>query len=108
AIGAAEFGAREAHAACAGMTCTVTTNADTLVGAQTSLRDAIVYANTNPGTSITFSGALAGQTITVGSNGLKELPLILGNNTTINGGSNNITVSGANTYRVFFIGDAGQ
>ena len=36
------------------------------------------------------------------------LPLILGDNTTIDGGSNNITISGDNIYRVFVIGAAGQ
>ena len=91
-----------AQAQCAGTSCVVTTNADTLAGAGTSLRDAIVYANANPGTSVTFS--ISNQTITLTS----QLPLLLGNNTTIDGGANNITLSGANTYRGFFIGDAGQ
>ena len=77
----------------------VTTNSDTGPG---SLSEAITYANANPGTTITFG--ISNQTITLTS----PLPLILGNNTTIDGGSNNITVSGANTYRVFFIGAAGQ
>jgi hypothetical protein len=97
-------GAPPARAACTINACTVETNADTLGGAQTSLRDAITYANANPGTAITFSNAIAGQTITLAS----ELPLILGNNTSINGGAQNTTVSGANTYRAFFVGGAGQ
>src|SRR5579863_6385618 len=77
----------------------VTTNSDSGAG---SLRDAITYANANPGTTITFG--ISNQTINLAS----ALPLILGNNTTIDGGSNNITVSGAGTYRVFFVGAAGQ
>ncbi|MGO9702728.1 MAG: Hint domain-containing protein [Xanthobacteraceae bacterium] len=81
------------------MNYTVTTNSDTGPG---SLSEAITYANANPGTTITFG--ISNQTITLTS----PLPLILGNNTTIDGGSNNITVSGANTYRVFVIGAAGQ
>src|SRR6185503_19219003 len=72
--------------------------------ANPTLRDAIAFANANPGTTITFASAVANQTITLTS----ELPLILGNNTTINGGTQNVTVSGANTFRVFFIGGAGQ
>ena len=78
---------------------TVTTNSDTGPG---SLSEAITYANANPGTTITFG--ISNQTITLTS----PLPLILGDNTTIDGGTNNITISGNNTYRVFFIGAAGQ
>ena len=82
----------------------VTSSADTVNGnSNPTLRDAILYANANPGTTITFSSAIAGQTITLTS----ELPLILGSGTVINGGSNNVTVSGANSYRVFFVGGAG-
>jgi uncharacterized protein with beta-barrel porin domain len=109
ALVAASLAATEAAATCAGSSCVVTTNADTLGGGSTSLRDAIVYANANPGTQITFSNAIAGQTITLTS----ELPLILGNNTSINGQTNNVTVNGGSTsattgFRVFFIGDAGM
>jgi CSLREA domain-containing protein len=94
-----------ALAQCAGTSCIVTSSADTVNGnANPSLRDAITFANANPGTTITFSNAIAGATITLTS----ELPLVLGNNTSINGQTNNITVSGNNTYRVFFIGGAGQ
>lgn len=71
-----------AQAQCVASACTVQTTADSTGGPQTSLRDAIVYANANPGTTITFSGAIANQTITLGS----MLPLITGNNTIINGG----------------------
>ena len=39
-----------------------------------TLRAAIAFANANPGTTITFDAAIAGQTITLTS----ELPLILG------------------------------
>jgi hypothetical protein len=92
----------DVQAQCAGSSCVVTTNADTLAGGSTSLRDAITYSNANPGTAITF--AISNQTITLTS----ELPLVLGNNTTINGGANNVTLSGNNAFRGFFIGDAGQ
>jgi len=94
-----------ALAQCAGTSCVVTSSADTTNGnANPTLRDAITFANANPGTTISFSNAIAGSTITLTS----ELPLVLGNNTTINGQTNNITVSGNNSYRVFFIGGAGQ
>src|SRR5262249_17301189 len=101
--------ATEAAAQCAGTSCVVTSSADTVNGnANPTLRDAITFANANPGTTITFANAIAGQTITVGSSGNNELPLILGTGTVINGGSQNITVSGGNSFRVFFIGGAGQ
>ena len=84
----------DALAQCAGTSCVVTSNADTVNGnANPTLRDAITFANANPRTQITFTNAIAGQTITLTS----ELPLILGNNTEINGGANNITVSGGST-----------
>jgi CSLREA domain-containing protein len=99
------FAISPAFAQCAGTSCVVTSSADTVNGNSTpTLRDAITYANANPGTNITFASAIAGQTITLTS----ELPLILGNNTVINGASQNVTISGANAYRVFFIGGAGQ
>lgn len=99
---------------CPGNQCVVNTLADTLnAGNNLSLRDAIIHANGNPGTIITFANTLANGTITIGSSGLNELPLILGNNTRIDGGANNITVSGGSTsattgQRVFFVGSAGQ
>jgi autotransporter-associated beta strand protein len=77
----------------------VTSTADTTAAG--TLRSAIAFANANPGTDITFSNAIANQTITLTS----ELPLILGNNTVIDGGANHITVSGNNTYRDFFVGN---
>src|ERR1019366_5269348 len=81
-----------AAAQCAGTSCVVTSSADTTNGTgNPTLRDAIAYANTNPGTAITFSNAL---------------PSVLGNNTTINGSGANITVSGNSQFRVFFIGNA--
>ena len=84
-------------------TYTVTTNADSGAG---SLREAITYANANPGTTIHFG--ISNQIITL----LSELPLILGDNTVIDGEANNIAIDGGSTsvtsgYRVFFIGDAG-
>jgi CSLREA domain-containing protein len=98
------LGSVPASAQCAGTSCVVTGSADTTNGnSNPTLRDAILYANSNPGTTITFSSAIDGQTIALTS----ELPLILGNGTVINGGSNNLTISGANSYRVFFVGGAG-
>jgi len=44
----------DVRAQCAGAGCVVTTTADTLAGAGTSLRDAITYANSHPGTSAAF------------------------------------------------------
>lgn len=99
------LGADQAHAQCSGSVCTVNDSHDS--GGSSSdvtLRFALTYANANPGTAINFSSAIAGSTITLA----RELPLILGTGTVINGGNNNITVSGANIYRVFFIGGAGQ
>lgn len=90
----------QAWAQCAGTSCVVNTGGDGAgTAANPTLRFAIGYANSNPGTTITFS--ISNQTITL----TNELPLILGNNTTINGGGQNITVSGANTFRVFFVGN---
>ncbi len=78
----------------------VTSTADsTAVG---TLRSAISYANAHAGTVITFSNAIANSTITLTS----ELPLVTGNGTMIDGGSNHITVSGNDLYRGFYVGDA--
>jgi hypothetical protein len=84
-------------------TYTVTNDNDSGAG---SLRQAITsadaYSAANPGaaTTITFT---VGGTITLAS----ELPVIT-SNVTINGNGFNPTVSGNNTYRPFFVGDAGQ
>jgi uncharacterized protein with beta-barrel porin domain len=64
-----------------------------------SLRDAITFANANPGSTITFAVA-ANSTLTI-SNG--PLPAINAN-VTINGaGSSGLTISGGNANRVFFV-----
>lgn len=78
-------------------TYVVTSNADD--GSDGTLRAAIIYANANPGTTITF--AISDQTITL----TKELPLILGNNTVIDGGNNDITIDGDGDFRAFFVGN---
>ncbi len=83
-----------AQAQCSGTSCTVTTAADTLGGPQTSLRDAITYADSNPGTTITIQSGLG--TITLGSN----LPLVAQSTTII---GNNNTIDGVSTYRGFLI-----
>jgi VCBS repeat-containing protein len=82
-----------------GPTFVVTSAADDSSGH--TLRDAIVYANAHPGTIITFAGSIANSTITL----TKELPLITGDGTVVDGGSNHITVSGNDHFRGFFVGD---
>ena len=68
------------------LTNTVVTTADDVVDdtdSKTSLREAILYANDNAGTEITFEEALNGQTITLdsalGALGIKESVTITGN-----------------------------
>ncbi|WP_291617741.1 FG-GAP-like repeat-containing protein [Bradyrhizobium sp.] len=77
----------------------VTSTADTTDAG--TLRSAIAYANSHPNTVITFSNSIANSTITL----TNELPLITGNGTVIDGGSNNVTISGNDQFRPFFIGD---
>ncbi|BAL79612.1 autotransporter domain-containing protein [Bradyrhizobium cosmicum] len=75
-------------------TLVVTSTADSGAG---SLRTAITSATSGDTILFQVSG-----TITL----LSELPVIT-KNITIDGNGNNPTISGANTYRPFFIGDAG-
>ena len=72
---------------------------DTSVGNGTSgtLRQAINFANQNPGTTVTFGTGI--QSITLTGN----LPLIYGNNTVIDGGAAGITLNGAGQFRGFFV-----
>src|SRR6516225_207405 len=71
-------------------------------GSTGTLRAAIMYANANPGTTISFDSMLTGATITLTS----ELPLILGDQTIIDGsGAPDLTISGNDKFRVFFVGD---
>jgi len=78
----------------------VTSNADD--GSTGTRRAAIMYANANPGTTISFDSMLTGATITLTS----ELPLILGDQTIIDGsGAPHLTISGNDKFRVFFVGD---
>ncbi len=74
----------------------VTSSADSGEG---TLRAAIVRANANPGTVITFD--IAGATIKLES----ELPPIVGLDTVIDGGNRNITIDGSDAYRAFFVGN---
>lgn len=64
-----------------------------------SLRQAMQEAATNPGSTITFSSALASQTITPSA----PLPVI-DQNTVINGsGAPGLAISGDHAFRVFFV-----
>jgi uncharacterized protein with beta-barrel porin domain len=75
----------------------VTTTADcTSCG---SLRDAITSANANPGSTITFA-VPANSTITI-TNG--PLPAINANVTIDGAGASNLTISGGNSQRAFFV-----
>jgi autotransporter-associated beta strand protein len=80
-------------------TFTVTSTADTGSGSGTSgdLRYCIENANLFPGSTIQFDPSLAGDTITLAS----DLPM-LDADVTIDGGTNNITISGADQHRIFF------
>ena len=88
----------------------VTTNLDVVNGGDgvLSLREAIIAANADPGSTITFAASLANQTITLT---LGALPAIT-TDTSIDGAaldvdgnpvSQNITISGAGAARVFFV-----
>jgi uncharacterized repeat protein (TIGR01451 family) len=66
-----------------------------LSAGQTTLREAIMMAA--PGSTITFDPIIAGGTIALGSD------LLIQNDITIDGGDNDITVSGSNTSTVFSI-----
>ena len=80
--------------------CVVTSAADTT--GHGTLRSAIRYTNSHPGTIITFAASLADHTITLSH----ELPLILGNHTVIDGrNAADLTISGHDKFRVFFVGD---
>ena len=81
-------------------TYTVKNNADSGAG---SLRQAIINANTTTGVADTINFELgSAATITLTS---AQLPTITdGAGLTINGGSADITISGANQYRVFEVG----
>ncbi len=95
-----------AEPALTGSSIVVTTLADIVndLDGKTSLSEALIYANTHAGAdTITFDAGLTGGSITL----IKELPLILGNLTTIDGGDRNITIDGDGKFRAFFVGDAG-
>ncbi len=79
---------------CTEGTITVTSPASSGAG---SLSAAITQANSSPDT-IVFSSSLAGQTITVSGSSL-----IITNTYTIDGQTNNITISGGGAVRPFFV-----
>ncbi len=77
----------------------VTTNQDTSNPGQVSLRGAINYADSNPGSTITFLPSLAGQTISLTS----PLPA-LSANVTIDGlGATQLSVKGTGVASVFVV-----
>ena len=81
-------------------TYTVTTNADS---GESSLRQAIIDANTNTGVADTINFELGSSaTITLTSAQLPTITDAAG--LTIDGGSADITISGANQYQVFQVG----
>jgi CSLREA domain-containing protein len=69
----------------------------------TSLREAIAYANSDPGDdTITFDPSLAGQTITL-SSGQLELSDTTGRTTITGLGANQLTIDGNHASRVFYV-----
>jgi hypothetical protein len=85
-----------AQAAC---NCTVNSLADPSEPGHTTLRDAITSANLNPGSTITFASGLSG-TITLDGT---DLPTIAVPTTITGPGAGQITVSGNNATRIFYI-----
>src|SRR6478752_5568417 len=81
-------------------TYTVTTNADSGAG---SLRQAILDANSSGGGSINFAASLTGQTIIAGSVANGPLPVIQADISIDGAAAPGLTISGADTYRVFFV-----
>jgi len=85
-------------------TYTVTNNADSGAG---SLRQAIIAADTTTGVADTINFELGSSaTITLTSAQLPTITDAAG--LTINGGSANITINGANQYRVFEVGSGAK
>jgi hypothetical protein len=85
-----------AQAAC---TCVVDSNQDPSEAGHTTLRDAIISANLNPYSTITFNSSLSGDAITLSGT---ELPQITAQGTTIQGlGSDQLSVDGDYTSRIF-------
>ena len=81
---------------------------DPLYGSGTSLREALAYANANPGAdTVTFAPAAFGtpQTITLSGG---QLALTDAARTTIDGGNAGVTISGGNATRVFQVGAFGN
>jgi len=94
-VGATLLMGGTAQAAC---TCTVETLAEPTDAGQTTLRDAITSANANPGSTITFASGLSG-TITL----VSDLPTISVPMTISGPGANQISVSGDDSHRPFYV-----
>src|SRR4051794_822976 len=84
-----------AQAAC---TCTVDSLSDPTQLGHTTLRDALISADANPGSTITFASGLSG-TITLGS----QLPTIRYPTTIVGPGASQLAVSGNNASRDFYL-----
>ena len=89
-----DLGAYELQAINEAPSTVVTTDADLIdpLDGQISLREALAYAN--PGETVTFDVALAGKTIAVSDE------LLIEKSVNIDGGENNITLSGGGTTRI--------
>ena len=66
-----------------------------------SLRQALISANGDPGSTIVFDAALQNQTIVVGPTPLPAIMVDM----TIDAGARDVTISGNNANRIFFVYD---
>ena len=104
-FGTVDIGSRESGFDAEIPSLIVTTTSDDVDGSdiETSLREAINFANSTPGPdTITFAADLAGQTLTLGGSQIEVTDSI-----TIQGlGADQLTISGAELSRIFLFGSA--
>ena len=104
-FGTVDIGSRESGFDAEIPSLIVTTTSDDVDGndIETSLREAINFANSTPGPdTITFAADLAGETITLGGSQIEVTDSI-----TIQGlGADQLTISGAELSRIFLFGSA--